>query len=77
MPSWTRVGSVLRPREQRANGGMIDRAHVRGGVVVPEGDELGADAYGDLFGRDGADVEADRRVDAIERRQAPSLLDAL
>ena len=36
-------------------------------LAVLHGDQLGEDADGDFLRRDGADVEADRRVDARER----------
>ena len=46
----------------------VEPTHVRQGAfrAAADGDELGDDGDGDFFGRDGADVEADRRVNAIE-----------
>ena len=38
------------------------------GLAAPDGDQLGGDADGDLLRRDGAEVEADRRVNALEQR---------
>src|SRR6185503_18876466 len=36
-------------------------------LAVLDRDELGEDAHGDLLGRDGADVESDRRMDLLEQ----------
>ena len=43
-----------------------ERGLERLGLAAPDRDQLGDDADGDLLRRDGADVEADRRVDALE-----------
>ncbi len=42
------------------------------GLAVLHGDQLGEDADGDFLRRDGADVEADRRVDALRASRAAS-----
>ena len=46
----------------------LSGVHVIGGdaLAVLDGDQLREDADGDLLRRDGADVEADRRVHALE-----------
>ena len=48
--------------------GAVEPAHVRQGAfgVAAHGDELGEDGDGDLFGRDGADIEPNGRMHAIE-----------
>ena len=62
---------VFVQRQRSHAGGVpagVEPAHVRQGAlgVAANGDELGDDGDGDFFRRDGADVEADGRMDAIE-----------
>ena len=43
------------------------RSRLAADLAVLDGDQLREDADGDLLRRDGADVEADRRVDALQQ----------
>ena len=61
-------GVLVRGGHVCAGFGAMKPAHVGQGALgaAAHGDELSHDGDGDLFGRDGADVEADGRVHAVE-----------
>ena len=59
VPPWLRSGGFPLHR--------LAAAVFAEGLAVLDGDQLGEDADGDFLRRDGADVEADGRVDVLER----------